>query len=406
MTRGNSTRRPFREIGKPFAIRTVELIQALQLVSDSIKNIRTGEIRYLSVLSGQLRSLVAERSKKESPLLLEVAGKFDTSLAIYCMPGVDESDLPADLKQDIVLHVAGFPVSIERQHPAQRKMLLNDFLDQDLILFSGTCYTPRNVIEWYANKAGGAHYSSRIPDDFAQLMMLNIRSIKPVASLLVQIGESILAAGIKVLKSVVDLEIYALVAVPVQKPVCIKEVNYLFDFQYQGSRMQVSIVLDSRLTPSFLVTDLKGDCASVVSDRMIDWSEPRLIQAALLIEDDLSTTLELSVDDVRIGRCSVKSPLFVLSDPVDYEFCCNKAVDGQDQEIGFGVGEFVMIGREAGPEERANMLLYMSRKRTDPNLQVVSYSPRAFGVAKRGTKDLKMSGETKLMHVKDLLNRQ
>ena len=53
-------RRPYRELGKPFAVRTLELLQGLQLIADAIQRVREGEIRYLIVLSGQLRSLVAE----------------------------------------------------------------------------------------------------------------------------------------------------------------------------------------------------------------------------------------------------------------------------------------------------------------------------------------------------------
>ena len=39
--------RPYREIGKPLAVCTVELIDALQLVADFLKRIRQGQMRYL-----------------------------------------------------------------------------------------------------------------------------------------------------------------------------------------------------------------------------------------------------------------------------------------------------------------------------------------------------------------------
>lgn len=394
--------RPYRELGKPFAVRTVELLQGLQLIADSLQKVREGEIRYLTVLSGQLRSLVAERSKGEVPLLLDVAEKFGKDLTVHCMPGVDDPTFPEGLRKDLVLHVAGFPVTLERQFPAQREMRLPEFLDEDLILFRGANYSARNIIEWYANKAGGAHYSSRIPEDFAALISLNLMNMQPLANLLLQIGEATLAAGRQLLKSVVDFEIYALVVVPEQETGAVQEVNYLFDSQYVGSGMRISLTLNSRLMPSFFVCGLQGVGARVDCDRMVNWSEPRLLHATLLIEDDLSTTLELAVDGVRVGRGNVKVPLFVFSDPLDYDSYHNRAVDGQPQRFSFAVGQVLMVGRELGPEERANMLLYVSGTRSDPDLKVISYSPEAFALSERGTKHLTMSGKTTLRMARDL----
>jgi len=397
-----SMRRPYRELGKPFAVRTVELVQGLQLIADSIQKLGEGEIRYLAVLSGQLRSLVAERRKGEVPLLLDVAEKIGKKLSIHCMPGVDDPAFPEALRKDLVLHVAGFPVTLERQFQAQREMTLSEFLDEDLILFKGTTYSPRKIIEWYANKAGGAHYSSNIPEDFAALMSLNLMSIQPLANLLVQIGEATLAAGRQLLKSVVDFETYALVVIPEQEHGAIQDVNHLFDSQYEGSGMRISLSLNSRLMPSFFVCGLQGAWARVDCDRMLDWSEPRLLHATLLIEDDLTTTMELAVDGVRVGRCNVKVPLFVLSDPLGYDSYHNRASDGQPQRFSFAVGQVLMIGRELGPEERANMLLYISRKRSDPDLRVIYYGPEAFARADRGTKHLTMTGQATLQLARDL----
>jgi hypothetical protein len=399
-------RKPYREHGKPFAVRTVELLHGLQLISDSLKNVREGEIRYLMVLSGQLRSLVAERSKGEVPLLLDVAAKLEKELNVHCMPGVDDPTFPEEFRKDLVLHVAGFPVTLERQFQAQRKMALSDFLDQDLILFQGTRYSPRTVIGWYANKAGGAHYSSNIPEDFAALMTLNLMNMQPLANLLLQIGEAVLAAGRQLLKGVVDLEIHTLVVVPAQEPGAVRDVNYLFDSQYEGSGMRISLALNSRLMPIFFVSGLQGAWARVDCDQMVDWSEPRLIHATLLIEDDLSTTMELSIDGARVGRTTVKVPLFVLSDPLDYDSYHNKAVDGESQRFSFAVSQVLMVGRELGPEERANMFLYVSGKRSDPDLKVLNYTPGAFARAEKGTKHLTISGVATLRPARELLKHE
>ncbi|MFO0400135.1 MAG: hypothetical protein ACK52P_00340, partial [Alphaproteobacteria bacterium] len=103
--------------------------------------------------------------------------------------------------------------------------------------------------------------------------------------------------------------------------------------------------------------------------------------------------LELVVDGVRVGRSNIKMPLFVLSDPLDYDVNHNKSAGGPPQDFSFAVGQFAMYGRELGPEERANMLLYLSGKCKDPQLKVIWYAARAFGRAQRGTKDLTLNGK-------------
>ena len=397
-------RRPYRELGKPFAVRTVELLQGLQLIADSLYRVREGEIRYLTVLSGQLRSLVAERSKGEAPLLLHVAEKFGSTLEIYCMPGIDDSGLPSEIRKDLVLHVAGFPVTLQRQFEAQRKIDLREFLDLKLIQFKSNDYSPRTIIEWYANKSGGSHYSSKIPEDFAALLALNLMNMQPLANLLVQIGDAVLAMGRSLLRAKIEFEIFALVVVPRQRDGAIKNVNYLFDSKYEGSEMRLCISLNARLIPSFFASGLQGAWARVDCDRLIDWSEPRLIHATLVLEEDLSTTLELAIDGFRVGRTNVKEPLFVLADPLDYAFYHNKGFDEEPQNFTFGVGSLVMIGRELGPEERANVLLHIGRERVDPELKVMLFSPQAFGLAEKGTKNLAISGHATLRHVGDLLS--
>lgn len=62
-----------------------------------------------------------------------------------------------------------------------------------------------------------------------------------------------------------------------------------------------------------------------------------------------------------------------------------------------------MISRELGPTDRANMLLYLGRKRADLGLKVMLYNPKEFGRAQKGAKSLAISGHASLQHVGELL---
>jgi hypothetical protein len=395
--------RPYRDVTKPFAIRILELVQALQLVGDSLQEIRQGRIRHLVTLSGQLRALLAERSKGATPLLLDVAKEVHEELWLYCMPGVDDPNFPAPLRKELILHVSGFPITSQRQFAAQLEKSFPQLLEHKILSFNGNNYTAKTVIEWYANKAGGAHYSTRLPEDFATLLLQSPLNLQPLANILMQLGEAVLLAGHCLVKKLVNLEIHAIIAVPPQSPEALSEANYLFDSHYEGSSMRLSLVLNKRLMPSFFARGLQGTWARVDCDRLIDWTAARHLHAALRIEDDLSTILELTVDGVRVGRLRVEEPLFILSDPLDYETFHNKSVAGPPQEFSFGMAHISMYGAELGPLDAAKLFTYIHGLMQDVDLPLVLYSPKSYAHAPKGIKDLHMTGMVRKAKVSDIL---
>lgn len=387
--------RPYREVGKPFATRTIELVRAIQLIRDALLHLRAGHVRHLASLSGQLRAILTDRSTKTAPLLIDVAEKLGRPLHIYCMPGPDDPDFPAQLRNGLLLHVSGFPITFSRQYSAQIETSFPDMLDREIVVFKGNRYTARTIIEWFANKAGGAHYASRLPEDFAALLSEGGPLAAPLTNILIQLGEATLESGRRLIKQVVDVELHAIIVVPPQSDESIADANVLFDAQYEGSSMRLSLVLNKRLMPSFRVGGLQGVGLRVDADRLIDWSEARYLRASLRIEDDLSTVMEIAVDGQRIGRARTDEPLFVLSDPLDYESFHNRAVDGPSQQFSFGVAQVMMVGRELDVAAAAEMTMYLMGQRTKPDLNVVLYRPGSYGHSRKGTKDLQMSGEVK-----------
>jgi hypothetical protein len=395
--------RPYREITKPFAIRMLELVQALQLVVDSLQGIRQGRIRNLIPLSGQLRALITERSKGAKPLLLDIAKELDEELRVYCMPGVDDPAFPAHLRNDLLLHVSGFPITYERQFAAQLEKSFSQLLEHQIVSLKGNNYTAKTVIEWYANKAGGAHYSTRLPEDFANLLLQSPLNIQPLAHILTQLGDAVLLAGHRLLKKLINLEIHAIVVVPPQPPEVLSEANYVFDSQYEGSPMRLSLVLNKRLMPSFFARGLQGTEARVDCDRIIDWSVPRHLHAVLKIDEDISTVLELAVDGVRVGRLRIDEPLFVLSDPIDYETYHNRPVEGPSQEFSFGLAHVSLYGAELSPIDAAKLFAYFHALLQNIDLPLALYLPRSYAHAPRGIKDLEMTGTVQKSTVRNVL---
>ena len=290
-----------------------------------------------------------------------------------------------------------------RQFAAQERMELTKYLNHKIIMFRGKHYTPRKLIEFYANWAGGAHYSRNLPAELGGLLTLNIAGYQPVANALLQIGQATLDVGRDLLKRLVDFEFHAVVFIPKQE---VSDRAYLFDSQYMGSQMRISLLIDNRLMPIFIVAGLQGTRFGIRSDRIIDWTAPRYIRAKHTIEEDLSSELELPIDGERISRKKIVEPLFVLSDLANYETFHNRSVDGDQQNFCFSVSEIVMVNSSLNPKDKSNMLLYFEKRRMDYESKTILYSPGSFARAPRGTTNLTMTGDVKHIKMADVLSNQ
>lgn len=165
----------YKPIPKPLGYRIQELIQSLQVIRDSLEAVRQGHLHQFIPLYGQLRALLSEKRKGNQPLLLTIAKEIGMQLEIYAMPGVDDDKaLPSELKKDLLLHLAGFPVSLHRELPGQCLITIEKFLDQKILIYEQKRYTPKDVIEFFANKAGGAHFSPDMDQDFTQLLSFGL----------------------------------------------------------------------------------------------------------------------------------------------------------------------------------------------------------------------------------------
>ena len=62
-------------------------------------------------------------------------------------------------------------------------------------------------------------------------------NIQPLMQVLLQLGDATLAAGLRLLKRVVNFDLHALLVVPDQDSDHVANVNYLLDFRYVKARL-------------------------------------------------------------------------------------------------------------------------------------------------------------------------
>ena len=376
----------YKSIPKTIGYRIHELMQSLQVMNDSLEAVRQGRLHQLIPLYGQLRALLSEKRKDNQPLLLSIA-KIGMQLTFYSMSGVDDKDFPSELKKDLVLHLSGFPASIEQELPGQRLTNLEDFLDHKILLFKERKYTVREIIEFFANKAGGAHFSSDVREDFAQLLSFGLFGQPILVTALKQIAEVTYNLGLKLLRSQTEFEIHLLVFIPYQE---LKQEAYVFDYKYPDPPMRIFFRLRPGMKPQFGVTDIQGLTSTVGINRIIDWKRPHHYILVLSINDQLSAKLNILVDGEDMGEVTVPYPLFVVNDPLNYISYNNRSHDNPAAGLNIGYVEMLMFKRDLPLKEKAKLFLHFEELLSQEDLGCRYFAKGQYGYAPPGTKDMEL----------------
>jgi hypothetical protein len=382
----------YQGIPKPLGYRLQELIQSLQVISDSLEGVQQGRLYQLIPLYGQLRALLSEKSKDNQPLLLTIAEKFGMELNLYCMSDVDDKDFTSEFKQDLALHLSGFPVSIEQELPGQHIIKLEDFLNRKILFFKGReyrkgKYSVEEIITFFANKAGGAHFSPDLPIDFAQLLSFGLFGQPVLVRALIQIAEITYQLGLKLLRSLAEFEIHLLVFIPQQE---LSQTGYIFDNRYPDSHMRISFCLGPGMRLKFVVTGIQGLTSTVGNNRIIDWKKPHYFVLTLAIIDRLQTKLEILVDGESFGGVTVPHPLFVVNDPLNYISYYNRSHDSDSAGLSIGFVEMVMFNKDLPLKEKVKLFLHFEELLEQKDLECRYFAKGQYGYSPPGTKDMQL----------------
>jgi len=382
----------YQGIPKPLGYRIQELIQSLQVMSDSLEAVQQGRLYQLIPLYGQLRALLSEKSKHNQPLLLTIAEEIGMQLNLYCMPDVDDKDFPSEFKQDLFLHLSGFPASIEQELPGQHIIKLEDFLNRKILFFKGReyregKYSIKEIITFFANKAGGAHFSSDLPKDFAQLLSFGLFGQPVLVRALIQIAEITYHLGLKLLRSQVEFEIHLLALIPQQD---LSQTGYVFDNKYPNSPMRVFFCLDPGMRPNFGVTGIQGLTSTVGINRIIDWKKPHSFVLTLAINDRLQTKLEIFVDGENFGEVTVPHPLFVINDPLNCMSYYNRSHDNDSAGLSIGFLEMIMFNKDLPLKEKVKLFLHFEELLEQKDLECRYFIKGQYGYSPPGTKDMQL----------------
>ncbi|OGD88319.1 hypothetical protein A3D81_02420 [Candidatus Curtissbacteria bacterium RIFCSPHIGHO2_02_FULL_40_17] len=137
--------------------RLKQLQDASELLSDSLEKIESGDSKYLVVLGTQLRALICTGGRTFNPLLLDLSEELNKPIECFGPPDKNPND---PLFNGLVLGFPGRLIGFEPYSPAQRKYLLKDWLNANVLVVGGLFYTPNEVLRSFADKEA-SHYDPK-----------------------------------------------------------------------------------------------------------------------------------------------------------------------------------------------------------------------------------------------------
>jgi hypothetical protein len=390
--KGGGNRPP--QVEKPLGFLILELLQSLQVMRDSIGIVRHGGLHQVIPLSGQLRAVLLESRRDAHALLLEVAARLNASPTIFVMHGTDDPLPPSVPEPEFIF--SGFPMSVEREISTQTEIPLGGLPAHKVLFYEGKHYSFKEVVEFYANRSGGAHYSKSLPETFARLTQTNIGGFALGDALLrvmLQASEAVYAVGLDLIRKFTDFDLFVDLGIP--KP---KAGGNILDAAYPDSPMRLTVSLGDEHELRARLHGLSGHDITVELAG-IDWSIPHVLRISGRHADSLATRLSVSVDGGTLHSDAYSpSPVFLASDIRSAESIWNGSLDGTGAGMLLAVSEVLMVGR-ISQDELDQLTEYFALENREPNRKVCLYPDSSVGRSPSGLGDVQMEGDVVVGHM-------
>lgn len=326
MTNRTVPREHIEHVEVPLWRRVDHLLQSLLLLRDGVRMAREGHVHHIATLSGQLRALLTDRSKGAKGLLFEIAPLLGWDLTIYAMRGAaDDPRFPAELRADLVF-ASTSAFSLHRQFPGQEAIALDAALDFTVITAGDIAVRMRDVINWYADKAGGAHYARRVERRVAVLLESNLvfGGLQPLQLQLLQFAETVLHLGVDLTMSLISFDLALAFAMP-RAPAA--EVM-LLDLYLKNSPMRVQLFsVQHRL---HLVLHSTRAPIAVATPAVIPQARPVQVVLQVAATPWLETEIAIAVDGNAVVDHRIPSAIPIIGALEQYDAIFNPGARAPD----------------------------------------------------------------------------
>ncbi len=351
------------------------------MIRDSLDAVRSGKDYQIIPLSGQLRALLTDRTRHAKPLLIDLAKEFDRPLNVYSTTGVDDAPINPKIANNVLLRFTGIYFSVTRELPEQFAITIEDALKRNVVNYQGSRHTLQEVIDFFANRAGGAHYSKIFPKEIGELLALSVLGMSPLKGVVWQVGLIAQRLAAQLLRSLTEFEIHFALTIPQQT---LQQPGFLIDAVYPGHSMSYAVYVDPLGRIHFDMQDVVGQRVQLLSNQLIPFDRPFHFSIHHSWTEALETEVEITLEGERTGFGRVSRPLFVVAESSGYDILVNASHQHPNSGWALCLGDMVMVGL-GSIAQRAETLREMMTCAGDTNTPCVEYEPAEFTHMPPGT---------------------
>lgn len=396
------------KLPKSFQHRIQELTQSLQIIRDSLKLIAEGKQYQILPLYGQLRSLLTEKSRQNPSLFLDISEKLQYPLELYYLPS---KPFPENFPKLAFVFMSP-EISTSKQDIKQEKITLNDFLETTMITLKGIDYSTKDLIRSLANIAGGSHYSSKIPKNYAELFSIGLYGINElkklgipnpqiINSLIVQIGSVVFKLGLKLLRQISEFEYFIHFYIPTQT---LDNEAFVLDMNYQDTLMRTALLFDKNFKLYFVVQDSNGLLIKVKIDDYIELDDYFLINISYGLTDQLKTKILVYLNNTKAFESEFDQILSFRNDFNFFSMYQNRSIEKSDQGMILGMLQYYLYSRVLEPSERGKIMFHIESE-LEKKYKMAWYTKGNYGYTEHDSAGLKMHGSVKHLTLEEFLNQ-
>ncbi len=375
----------FQIIDKSKLARIKELYFALRIIFDSKDAIQHGKFYQISILYGQLRSLLTEKSKGITPLLIKISEILDENLQFYYLPDTFDEDLP-DIAEKTSLKIWSLAPTIVKTFRKQEKIEMIDFLNKNIITYEKQSFKVKKIIEELANKYGGSHYSETTHKYLDELLNIRFNNQPTLDNLIVQVSDLCSDLGVKLLRKITDSEYYFNLYMTEKSD---KGEIFILDYTLPNNSNRFTIILNQGKL-HFILVDNIGYQTVLSMEQLIEYNKLNLINISIRLTPQFKTEIKIYINENLESEILIDDPQLYINDFTKYDCFYNRAAEGAVQDYELGLGEIILSGKTLNHKERSQMYQYFSRKRYD---SILWFNKKSFGRKKSGNKKIELSGE-------------
>lgn len=376
-------------IVKSTDIKIRELLDALCIIRDSILSFKKGKEYFIPVIAVQLRAILLDNRHDSKARLIDVAEYFSFPLDAYVFKNdQDLHNLRSSAGSELELLV-DMNITVDKMHSNQKKESLLACLKESVVYYRNEEFSSKEIIEWYANQYGGAHYGKAFIKEFHEIQGVYFFNIDSLKLLLVKLAEIAFLSGLKLINYIASNSVFFILAIrdDPKSDVCI------FDACYPGGPMRLNLFLSDKRTLILNLTDAVGRSFKVEGSILELDGKPKVINILVGNTNELFGYIKIRVDGREYAYFNCDFPIFFYSAWNQFGLTLNRSIDGEIQDYSFGMTAFGHSADMDGSKNTAYLFALCERWMRDETAKMDVFMPQSYALKPAGSNQFKYVGE-------------